>query len=76
MDESGLGVRSFSNLVDAFKLKIWQRFWDQQSLWASFMKSKYCKTEHPSMVQFRYPVSSVIDIFTPIFVLLSLICTG
>ncbi|KAH9750680.1 hypothetical protein KPL71_013964 [Citrus sinensis] len=55
--EGGLGVRSFSNLDDAFEMKLWWRFRDQHSLWATFMKSKYSRTEHPSMVQFRYPSS-------------------
>ncbi|KAH9684879.1 hypothetical protein KPL70_013711 [Citrus sinensis] len=55
--EGGLGVRSFSNLDDAFEMKLWWRFRDQHSLWATFMKSKYSRIEHPSMVQFRYPSS-------------------
>ena len=55
--EGGLGVRPFSNLADAFEMKLWWRFQDQHSLWAFFMKSNYFRTEYPSMDQFRYHAS-------------------
>ncbi|KAH9662191.1 reverse transcriptase domain-containing protein [Citrus sinensis] len=57
VDEGGLGIRSFDDMAEAFEIKLWWRFRQQSSLWASFMKSKYCRSVHPGVIQFRYPAS-------------------
>ncbi|KAH9750075.1 reverse transcriptase domain-containing protein [Citrus sinensis] len=57
VDEGGLGIRSFDDMAEAFEMKLWWRFRQQSSLWASFMKSKYCRSVHPGVIQFRYPAS-------------------
>lgn len=56
-EEGSLGIRSFADVVEAFELKLWWHFREQHSLWASYMKSKYCRATHPSMVQFQTPNS-------------------
>ncbi|KAH9750080.1 zf-RVT domain-containing protein [Citrus sinensis] len=40
VDEGGLDIRSFDDMAEAFEIKLWWRFRQQSSLWASFMKSK------------------------------------
>ncbi|KAK9217059.1 hypothetical protein WN943_005684 [Citrus x changshan-huyou] len=40
VDEGGLGIRSFDDMAEASEIKLWWRFRQQSSLWASFMKSK------------------------------------
>lgn len=55
--EGGLDIRLLEDVVKAFELKLWWRLRAQNSLWASFMLSKYCKAIHPSRVPFRYPAS-------------------
>lgn len=57
VDEGGLGIQSFDDIVEAFEIKLWWRLHQQSLLWASFMKSKYCRSTHPSLIQFRYPAS-------------------
>ena len=57
VDEGDLGIRSFDDMAEAFEMKLWWRFRQQSSLWASFMKSKYCRSVHPGVIQFRYPTS-------------------
>ncbi|KAL0411457.1 UNVERIFIED_CONTAM: hypothetical protein Slati_3735400 [Sesamum latifolium] len=46
-EEGGLGVRSLSDTVAAFSQKLWWRFRTSSSLWASFLKKRYCKRSCP-----------------------------
>ncbi|XP_075084982.1 uncharacterized protein LOC142168225 [Nicotiana tabacum] len=46
-DEGGAGVRKMEDIIDTLSIKRWWRFKTQPSLWAKFLKSKYCKRAHP-----------------------------
>lgn len=46
--EGGLGIRRFDEMVEAFGIKLWVRFREQNSLWARFMMQKYCRISAPS----------------------------
>lgn len=41
-DEGGLRIQSLADSVEAFSLKMWWRFREQDSLWAQYMFQKYC----------------------------------
>lgn len=58
-EEVGLGIRSFDDMAVAFELKLWSHFQEQSSLWASFMKSKNCRSTHLGLIQFCYPTSPI-----------------
>ena len=49
--EGGIGVRSLTKLYDAFSVKLWWKFRQQQSLWATFLAAKYCKGVHPCLAE-------------------------
>ncbi|XP_047978624.1 uncharacterized protein LOC125220501 [Salvia hispanica] len=51
-DEGGLGIRGLADSMEAFSIKLWWRFREQGSLWASYMYQKYCSTSIP-MVTYR-----------------------
>lgn len=57
VDEGRLSIQSFDDLAKALELKLRWHFREQSSLWASYIKSKYCIATHPSLVQFHYPAS-------------------
>uniref|UniRef100_A0A7N0V1C9 RNase H type-1 domain-containing protein n=1 Tax=Kalanchoe fedtschenkoi TaxID=63787 RepID=A0A7N0V1C9_KALFE len=44
-NEGGLGLRSLSQIMEGLRAKLAWRFWEQDSMWARFMASKY---GHPS----------------------------
>ncbi|XP_075084814.1 uncharacterized protein LOC142168056 [Nicotiana tabacum] len=46
-DEGGTGVRKMEDIIYTLSIKRWWRFRTQPSLWANFLKSKYCKRAHP-----------------------------
>ncbi|KAK4394248.1 LINE-1 retrotransposable element O protein [Sesamum angolense] len=48
VEEGGLGIWRMSDVVTAFTFKLWWRFWSENSLWAKFLKAKYCKGTPPS----------------------------
>lgn len=47
-EEGGLGIRKFDDMVEAFGMKLWVRFREQNSLWAKYMYKKYCHKSAPS----------------------------
>ncbi|XP_012850055.1 PREDICTED: uncharacterized protein LOC105969825 [Erythranthe guttata] len=51
--EGGLGLRRLTDVIDAFTYKLWFRFRAQDSLWARFLRNKYCRN--------RFPGSSVVS---------------
>ena len=45
--EGGLGIRRLKEVVEAFSLKMWWRFREQDSLWARYMFQKFCSISFP-----------------------------
>ncbi|XP_059289247.1 uncharacterized protein LOC132042736 [Lycium ferocissimum] len=41
-DEEGLGFKSLTDIQSSFIIKRWWRFRTQKSLWADYLKAKYC----------------------------------
>lgn len=50
--EGGLGIRRLKDTVEAFGVKMWWRFREQESLWAKYMAKKYCSVEFPMALTF------------------------
>lgn len=46
-DEGGIGIRKMQDIIDTFSIKRWWRFRTQNSLWATFLRAKYCTRSHP-----------------------------
>ncbi|KAH6767468.1 hypothetical protein C2S52_018451 [Perilla frutescens var. hirtella] len=53
VSEGGLGIRRFEDLITAFSWKLWWRFRARDSLWARYMRQKYCGLSHPERVPLR-----------------------
>nr|XP_027109237.1 uncharacterized protein LOC113729105 [Coffea arabica] len=49
-EEGGMGFRRLEDIHDAFSIKLWWNFQSLSSLWATFMKAKYCAQVHPNLV--------------------------
>ncbi|KAL2228339.1 UNVERIFIED_CONTAM: hypothetical protein Sindi_1813600 [Sesamum indicum] len=47
-EEGGLGIRNIRDTVTAFSHKLWWRLRQNNSLWASFTISRYCKKSTPA----------------------------
>ncbi|KAI0498691.1 hypothetical protein KFK09_019585 [Dendrobium nobile] len=47
--EGGLGCKNMTDLARAFSWKLWYNLRSIDSLWANFMKVKYCGGKHPSL---------------------------
>ncbi|XP_042003910.1 uncharacterized protein LOC121752872 [Salvia splendens] len=45
--EGGLGIRKIKEVLRAFSIKLWWRFREQNSLWATYMMAKYCHKASP-----------------------------
>ncbi|XP_042016203.1 uncharacterized protein LOC121764212 [Salvia splendens] len=45
--EGGLGLRRKEDVLKAFNAKLWWRFREQNSLWATHMYAKYCSRKSP-----------------------------
>ncbi|KAL2532641.1 Uncharacterized protein Adt_05992 [Abeliophyllum distichum] len=58
-EEGGLGFRRLQDLVDTFSLKLWWLFRSQRSLWAQFLRGKYCQGTHPILATVLYYASPV-----------------
>ncbi|KAL2506264.1 Uncharacterized protein Adt_21885 [Abeliophyllum distichum] len=58
-EEGGLGFRRLQDLVDTFSLKLWWLFRSQRSLWAQFLRGKYCQGTHPILATVPYYASPV-----------------
>ncbi|KAL2519542.1 RNA-directed DNA polymerase (reverse transcriptase)-related family protein [Abeliophyllum distichum] len=58
-EEGGLGFRRLQDLFDTFSLKLWWLFRSQRSLWAQFLRGKYCQGTHPILVSVPYYASPV-----------------
>ncbi|VFQ66831.1 unnamed protein product [Cuscuta campestris] len=41
MEEGGLGIRDLNSLENAFSLKLWWKFYQDNGLWAKLMRAKY-----------------------------------
>lgn len=46
-DEGGIGVRKLSDTCTSFQFKQWWFFRSRNSLWAQFLKAKYCQRANP-----------------------------
>lgn len=46
MNEGGIGIRRLDDMNTAFAMKLWWQFCTSNSLWAKFMKMKYCFNSH------------------------------
>lgn len=57
VNDGGLGFRRLKDLVDSFSIKLWFRFRQGSSLWASFLLKKYCHSDHPACVPSRGLIS-------------------
>ncbi|XP_020592251.1 uncharacterized protein LOC110032829 [Phalaenopsis equestris] len=51
LSAGGLGFKDFQHLRTINLCKLWINFRAQDSLWALFMKGKYCRTVHSTMTQ-------------------------
>lgn len=49
-EEGGVGLRSITDVVKAFSVKLWWRFRQNMTLWANFMMAKHVAHAHPSIV--------------------------
>ena len=58
MDEGGLGLRLFTDMVNAFSCKLWWKLRKYHSILADFMHSKYIKGLHPTVVEVERPPGS------------------
>ncbi|XP_047949120.1 uncharacterized protein LOC125194951 [Salvia hispanica] len=45
--EGGLGIRKFREVLRAFSIKLWWRYRENNSLWATYLNSKYCRRTSP-----------------------------
>ncbi|PKU74493.1 Putative ribonuclease H protein [Dendrobium catenatum] len=52
-NEGGLGCKNIHDMAQAFSHKIWFSFRTNESLWARFMNTKYCKDSHPLINIFK-----------------------
>ncbi|XP_071902759.1 uncharacterized protein [Coffea arabica] len=53
VDEGGVGFRKLQDIYAAFSFKLWWNFRKGLSLWADFMKAKYCRHLHPCQVEIK-----------------------
>ncbi|XP_071929043.1 uncharacterized protein [Coffea arabica] len=53
IDEGGVGFRKLQDIYTAFLFKLWWNFRKGLSLWAEFMKAKYCRHLHPCQVEIK-----------------------
>nr|XP_018630702.1 uncharacterized protein LOC108947345 [Nicotiana tomentosiformis] len=49
-EEGGTGFRKLEDIYNAFHAKQWWKFRSTQSLWAQFMKAKYCNGSNPVLI--------------------------
>nr|XP_033514261.1 uncharacterized protein LOC117278939 [Nicotiana tomentosiformis] len=56
-DEGGADVRKMEDIIDTLSIKRWWRFRTHPSLWATFLRNKYCKRAHSVSKKFS-PVDS------------------
>lgn len=52
-EEGGVGVSKIEEFSDTLTIKRWRNFRTNNSLWASFLKVKYCHSKHPVMKKWR-----------------------
>ncbi|XP_042051496.1 uncharacterized protein LOC121796781 [Salvia splendens] len=45
--EGGLGIRKIKEVLRAFNIKLWWRFREHNSLWATYLMAKYCQKVSP-----------------------------
>ncbi|KAG6507958.1 hypothetical protein ZIOFF_033313 [Zingiber officinale] len=55
--EGGLGVRSLSEVANAFSGKMWCRFWEQRTHLSKFLSSMYCGSVSPVVVLLKNKAS-------------------
>ncbi|KAK4382040.1 Pentatricopeptide repeat-containing protein, mitochondrial [Sesamum angolense] len=51
--EGGLGIRSLTDYVKAFSMKLWWRFRSKSSLWSEYLHGRYCRNLHPTIVLYN-----------------------
>ena len=59
VDEGGVGFRRLWDVYKAFSCKLWWNFRTGSSLWAMFLKAKYCKSLHPCQVELKSTDSAI-----------------
>ena len=59
VEEGGVGFRRLRDVYQAFSCKLWWNFRTGSSLWASFMKAKYCGSLHPCQIELRTTDSAI-----------------
>ncbi|XP_071918896.1 uncharacterized protein [Coffea arabica] len=59
VDEGGVGFRRLWDVYKAFSCKLWWNFRTGSSLWAIFLKAKYCKSLHPCQVELKLTDSAI-----------------
>lgn len=47
MSEGGPSIRRLEDICNAMSVKLWWKFSTSNSLWASFIKARYCNKNHP-----------------------------
>lgn len=58
-NEGRIGLRRIVDLALAYTVKLWWRFSQKNTLWASFLNAKYCSLAHPAMMKTRRGSSSI-----------------
>ena len=54
VEEGGVDFRKLRDVYSAFSCKLWWNFRTGMSLWAEFMRAKYCRGLHPCQVELRW----------------------
>ncbi|XP_071921792.1 uncharacterized protein [Coffea arabica] len=57
--EGGLGFRRLEDVYTAFSCKLWWTFRTGRSVWAAFLRAKYCRGLHPCQAQLTLTASPV-----------------
>lgn len=50
-EEGDIGLRNVDDVAMSFAMKLWWRFRQRGTLWATFMHAKYCNTRHLASIQ-------------------------
>ncbi|XP_027060834.1 uncharacterized protein [Coffea arabica] len=53
VEEGGAGFRRLWDVYEAFSCKLWWNFRTGTSLWADYIRAKYCRGLHPCQVELR-----------------------
>ncbi|KAL8508725.1 hypothetical protein ACS0TY_019111 [Phlomoides rotata] len=64
VDEGGIGIRRLWDMFVAYSMKMYWRFRLQSSLWARFLRQKYCSVAFPGQRRDR-PLVEIMDFPSP-----------